>query len=123
VEVFDVSDTGSISHLITLNSFADLIQPLHDAGKQVYAIQGSDVFTIWDLLNPLTPVQLGSYTFSNWVMDFAINGDYAYVSNHGGVAVGYQISVLNISNPASPAFARLIQRILPTFSLSQWLSV
>ncbi len=103
VEVFDVSDTGSISHLITLNSFADLSNRYMMQESRLYAIQGSDVFTIWDLLNPLAPVQLGSYTFSNWVMDFAINGDYAYVSNHGGVAVGYQISVLNISNPASPA--------------------
>jgi len=102
VEVFDVSDDGSISHLITLNSFADLANRYALQGNLLFATEASNLITIWDLQNPLSPVQVGSYTFSHFALDIAVNGNYAYVSHYGGVPVGFMISVLDISNPDSP---------------------
>lgn len=101
-ELFEVSDSGEINHLITLNDFANLMNRYDMQDNRLYTLQNTNVLTIWDLQNPSAPVQIGSYSFAQTVIDLEVNGSYAYVSNYAGIAVGFQISVLDVGNPASP---------------------
>lgn len=60
-------------------------------------------FGIYDLSNPAAPATVSVMQYLSYVRDFAVSGDYLYMSNlYNG------IEIYDISNPAKPALAKSV---------------
>jgi hypothetical protein len=73
-------------------------------GNYAYLCDGT-VMTILDMTTPANPTFVGSYTASSTVNHVYVDGTYAYLSTINNSA---ELTIVNISNPASPALASTV---------------
>jgi hypothetical protein len=107
IDVYDLSQPaapvrlGYIENIVSLNSQASQMEVVGDRLYVFGAPDGSGL-AIYDLNspNPLQPALLGTLRIGGECKDLAVDGDYAYLSI-GSDAVR-PISIVNVSNPASP---------------------
>jgi hypothetical protein len=69
------------------------------SGSTVYSGSGSGLLII-DVSNPAAPQQLGHVVLPEMVVDIAVSGDYAYITDEP-----YGLYVADISDPTQPVLA------------------
>lgn len=74
-------------------------------GNYAYLIlaAGSPNFFVFNVTNPASPTQVGSFTVSGTPQNIFVSGNYAYVVSNQILNHGLQI--INITNPAVPSLA------------------
>lgn len=97
---------STVASLPLSNSFA--IKPLELDGDRLYVNSASRAY-IYDVTDPMSPVQLGEYTspVSGAVSSVAADGDLmaVYVTTGGGANAGVQL--VDVSDPTTPTFLGL----------------
>lgn len=87
---------------------------IYTAGNYAYIITGN-IFNIFDISLPTSPVFLGSYDAGGAVNQVSVSGSFAYLATTLNNA---ELIVLNISNPLSPSLASTINLSGTTDALS-----
>ena len=94
LSVIDVTDPHApavVGHLpLSMNP-----RDVWASGEYAYVCGWENAFRIIDVSDPASPTEVGSWTSYDSVTDLAIRGDYAYL------AVGSNLTILNIGNPSS----------------------
>jgi len=96
-----LSATGAGAQTLTFSQAGSIpiaaVDTIEVQGKHAYLASGKTL-TIVDISSPATPKQEGTYTFSEEIWSFKVNGSLAYVGNNfSGLAL------LDVSNPTTPA--------------------
>lgn len=98
VAVFDVADPFAITYVSEVSGLNGFSGNHVQDGNRLYLLNAYNL-NVWNLSSPLTPQLMGSYTMPGIVVAFQAAGDHAFVSYSTGVENGFQLSVLNVSNP------------------------
>ena len=106
--VFDVSNPLAptpIGFFATPNGYG--LGPVAVSGRYVYAVdfynytEGDsgpmDTLYVIDTVNPVAPVQVGSYRAPSWIADMEARGQYVFL-----ITKNDELLVLSLANPAQP---------------------
>jgi hypothetical protein len=95
---------------VGLYSAASNAQATAVKGSYLYIADQNGPLRVASIAEPTTPVPVASVAGASYAKDVAINGDYAYVAHERS------LSVLDISNPASPVLLDTLE--VTTFEAS-----
>jgi hypothetical protein len=101
MEVIDISDPANPTSVkVVAGAGSGYAEGVNVSPPYAYLANGAN-FSIMDISTPTNPTLLGSYENSGgeWIQDVSVISNFAYAC-----AYGVGIDVVNISNPAAPAY-------------------
>ncbi|MDZ4181771.1 MAG: hypothetical protein U1B83_02755, partial [Candidatus Cloacimonadaceae bacterium] len=98
VAVFDVGDPAAISYVTSIGGLNGIDGMKVQDANRLYLTHSYDL-KIWDLALPLSPQLLGSYTLPGGAIAMQVSGDHVFVNLYGGISIGFQLYVLDVSDP------------------------
>ena len=100
-DLLDGQATQQSRNILQIGQFGGDMSPFAVQGKYLYAAVGSWL-VIQKITNPAAPVSISRTIVTAGISNgIFVSGDYAYVAG-GEPYAGYELSIINISNPAKP---------------------
>jgi len=100
IHVVDITSPGNISE-VGLGAFSGVAYDMTAVGNYLFIASYTDGLLIFDISNPLSPIQISTLDTPGWATYVRVFGNYAYIADGywGGVRV------IDVSNPAAPVEA------------------